>query len=398
MGTPTRKRAWPGGGGGLLSRMWQAQSGLNWRAAILLGLLSSTFSTAVSQLTAARIGRDAIVDWMVVANIPLRDPALQIEPSAAVIAVGILFHQWADFSWEVTAFGLFGRWTAALRPWTILLLAVPWAIFTSAAEWFVLVPLLPFRQPVFPLEQPYWIGLLVHLSSASMYPLFPWIRDWLAARPIPANRRFAAVWGGLAATGLLGLSAVALLGWRGHELPWMGRNLTSDQAFMRRMAAHHAQGIELARIATAQAADPHLRALSRLMAAEQTGENRIFEQWWQSWFGLPMGSCTSDDRAEMPGMLEPAEIETLRQQGNHGDPAFDARFVQLMTRHHRGAVSMADAELHGAGDIRLRVMAQAIRHGQQGEIELMRGTAGLAAVRAATLDQVEARLLPKPGP
>jgi hypothetical protein len=86
---------------GTWRRIWRSDAGVNWRAAMLLGLISSTFSTAISQLIAARIGRDAVVEWMVVANIPVRDAALQIEPSWHVIIVGILFHQWADFSWEV---------------------------------------------------------------------------------------------------------------------------------------------------------------------------------------------------------------------------------------------------------------------------------------------------------
>jgi hypothetical protein len=47
-----------------------------WRAAVYFGLISSTFSTLVSQLSAARIGRDAAVDWMSVAAIPARDWAL----------------------------------------------------------------------------------------------------------------------------------------------------------------------------------------------------------------------------------------------------------------------------------------------------------------------------------
>jgi len=37
-------------------------------------------------------------------------------------------------------------------------------------------------------------------------------------------------------------------------------------------------------------------------------------------------------------------------------------------------------------------MAQAIRHGQQGEIEMMHGTSGLPAVRAAILDLFSARI------
>ena len=87
---------------------WRSPTGINWRAAALLGLISSTFSTLVSQFTAARLGRDAIVDWMSVAAIPFRDGMIQIEPSGWIIAAGIAFHQWADFSWEVFFFGVLG--------------------------------------------------------------------------------------------------------------------------------------------------------------------------------------------------------------------------------------------------------------------------------------------------
>src|SRR3981189_2638431 len=80
-----------------------------WRAAVCLGLLSSTFSTAVSQLSAARIGRDASVDWMSVAAIPARDWALTAEPSTSGIAIGIAFHQWADISWALGFSGVFGK-------------------------------------------------------------------------------------------------------------------------------------------------------------------------------------------------------------------------------------------------------------------------------------------------
>jgi hypothetical protein len=96
-----------------------------WRAAIYLGLISSTFSTIVSQLSAARIGRDAAVDWMSVAAIPARDWAISLEPSAVAIAIGIAFHQWADFSWALFFFGVLGRWTARLHPATLAFVAVP---------------------------------------------------------------------------------------------------------------------------------------------------------------------------------------------------------------------------------------------------------------------------------
>ncbi len=73
----------------------------NWMAAVELGLVSSTFSTIVSHLFAARIGRDAAVDWMTVAAIPARDWAISTEPSWSAVFIGIAFHQWADVSWAL---------------------------------------------------------------------------------------------------------------------------------------------------------------------------------------------------------------------------------------------------------------------------------------------------------
>src|SRR3954465_5511014 len=52
----------------------------NWYAAILLGLISSTYSTLISQFAAGRFGRDAVVDWMTVAAIPARDWVVHAEP------------------------------------------------------------------------------------------------------------------------------------------------------------------------------------------------------------------------------------------------------------------------------------------------------------------------------
>jgi hypothetical protein len=127
-----------------------------WRAALYLGLVSSTFSTVVSQLSAGRIGRDAAVDWMSVAAIPARDWALSAEPSLGGIAIGIAFHQWADLSWALVFFGALGKWTARLSPASLAMIAAPWAILTSAFEWLVLVPLFPLWQPIFTLQQPYW--------------------------------------------------------------------------------------------------------------------------------------------------------------------------------------------------------------------------------------------------
>ena len=82
----------------------------------------------------------------------------------------------------------------------------------------------------------------------------------------------------------------------------------------------------------------------------------------------------------MPGLLDPVDMTKLR---SIEAPIFDQLFVELMTRHHKGAVAMANSELRQGSDLRLRLMAHAIRHEQQGEIALMQGVNGRPAVHLA---------------
>jgi len=63
---------------------------------------------------------------------------------------------------------------------------------------------------------------------------------------------------------------------------------------------------------------------------------------------------------------------------------FDAVFIRMMSLHHAGVVQMAGDEWHSSGDLRLRLMAQAIRREQKGEIALMKNVSGIEAVRQAT--------------
>ena len=349
---------------------------LNWRAAALLGLISSSYSTLVSQFAAARLGRDAAVDWMSVAAIPARDWALQSEPAWSSIAIGIAFHQWADFSWALVFFGLLGKYTSRLSPEACAAVALPWALLTSALEWFVLVPVFPFAQPIFTLQQPYWIGLMVHWSSAVVYPVF-WRLRWPDKS---RDSRFLKAWTAALALALATTAFAAAASVKGVDLPWSGRDRLADQSWMRHMRTHHQQGIELASIAAQRSSDPHLRALARLMVASQAGENRIFESWWRNWFDEPMAICSAAERAQMPGLLTEQQVRQLRTAPF---ASFDPLFVQLMSIHHGGAVAMADQELKSGGDLRLRIMAHAIRHEQQGEIALMRGVSGWPAVAQA---------------
>jgi uncharacterized protein (DUF305 family) len=213
-----------------------------------------------------------------------------------------------------------------------------------------------------------------------MYPLFAWLRRSPSERDAFEDRIFLGFWSSGAICGILLLGALAVFAAYDGEISWIGRNPSVDQTFIRHMSTHHEQGIVLASIASERAGDPHLRALSKLMVASQKGEAGIFAHWWRNWFGDPMQICSAQERASMPGLLDPAEVAKLQ---TIEASAFDEYFIGLMTRHHKGAVAMADAQLRAGSDPRLRIMAQAIRHEQQGEIALMHGLNGERAVSIA---------------
>jgi uncharacterized protein (DUF305 family) len=257
---------------------------------------------------------------------------------------------------------------------------VPWAILTSSLEWFLLVPLFSFWQPIFTLQQPYWIGFLVHLSSASMYPLFAWLRRSPSKRQLFQGRTWLRLWTLDAIAGILLLGTAALFAAHDRELPWIGRDPTIDQTFIRHMVTHHEQGILLAELAAEKAGDPHIRALSKLMMASQRGEAKILSHWWVSWFVEWMQICSAQERASMPGMLDAMEVAKL---GSTEAASFDVVYLELMTRHHKGAVAIADAQLRdgrtrGFGSWRMPSVMSS-----KGEIALMHGASGGGAVSAA---------------
>jgi uncharacterized protein (DUF305 family) len=139
-----------------------------------------------------------------------------------------------------------------------------------------------------------------------------------------------------------------------------------DTSFLRRMAAHHEVGVKLSQMAAANGSTSELRMLGRLMAASQAGEGDIIERWWRSWLGGPMPPPRADEH--IPGMPSPA---TLARLAEARDRPFDAAFIPVMVAHHEGAIQMAEEAWRSAGDLRLRLLADSIRHAQSRQVTAM---------------------------
>ena len=164
-----------------------------------------------------------------------------------------------------------------------------------------------------------------------------------------------------------------------------------EAGFSRDMQVHHAQAIEMAMEIYRKTDDDELRVLSYDIATGQAGQRgEMFDwlvQWGLSQSGGPMmqwmdasdaghahgGSSaepmTDDEAHAAMGMASDAELDALAAAS--GQDA-DCLFLELMIRHHEGAVPMADAIIDLGSEPRVLQVAGAISAGQTAEIDAMK--------------------------
>lgn len=338
---------------------------------ILTGLLSATFSTFVISLGARRIGRSTATDWMEVGTIFRRDANIRKDPGLLEILTGIAVHQWADISWATLFFGSFlNRLPQRRQRKTILISALPWAVATSAIEYWLIIPWL---QPLVTMQVPYWTALTVHITSSAAYPLYFLVREKLhEGNPRDGDVAFARATAGVLGVGLGFLALLALIARTRREEPGVLGDEKRRQAtmtFLRKMTWHHEVGLRMAHAAAERGVREKTRMLGRLMVAGHKTELDVMHHWWESWAEEPMAPLTPDEYEQMAGMPDPADVEELEQlQGMD----FERKFLELMIFHHQGAIKMADDLWTTKGDPRVLLLADSIRHAQGNQIEFMR--------------------------
>ncbi len=154
-------------------------------------------------------------------------------------------------------------------------------------------------------------------------------------------------------------------------IPTGSLHTAADVHFMQGMIAHHGQAIHMSRLAEARAADKRLIRLAQKIDQSQASEILLMQGWLHD-NNQVAPDTTSYRTIMMPGMLtaeELAHLATIR------GAAFDKSFLQLMIRHHEGALQMV-AELlatpRAAQDINVNVFANEVHLVQSAEIDLMR--------------------------
>ncbi len=189
----------------------------------------------------------------------------------------------------------------------------------------------------------------------------------------------------MAGFGVGGFALVAPAASTGQEPP-------ADVRFVRAMIPHHAQALLLTGLVPDRGADPRVATFARRIEAAQGVEINRMHRWLErqgdgahsadhspvdTGVALPSPAGGHGPDEGMHGMLSDAEIRELESLRG---AAFDRRFLELMIRHHEGAVRMA-AQLFGtpggAQDPEIFDLAAEIDGSQRVEIERMRGLLSL---------------------
>jgi uncharacterized protein (DUF305 family) len=147
----------------------------------------------------------------------------------------------------------------------------------------------------------------------------------------------------------------------------------ADVSFATDMIPHHGQAIEMADMALTQASSRQVKQLASQIKAAQGPEISTMSGWLKDW-GAPVPSApmsgTSMGGMSMNGMMSADEMKQL--SGATG-AALDKLWLQMMIKHHQGAIAMAKTELASGQYPQAKVLAQSISDSQATEITTMQG-------------------------
>ena len=186
----------------------------------------------------------------------------------------------------------------------------------------------------------------------------------------------------VAAVGVLGLSACGSDGKASTTLAVpastgaAGASFNdADVAFAQGMIPHHQQAIQMADMALdpAVGASTQVQALATQIESGQGPEIDMMSGWLTTW-GRPMQmDMGGSDMSAMNGMMSTQEMDTL---GKMTGAEFDKMWMEMMIRHHEGAIAMAQTAKTSGSSTEVMAMSDQVISAQQAEIAQMQALLG----------------------
>ncbi|WP_030477996.1 DUF305 domain-containing protein [Lentzea albidocapillata] len=139
----------------------------------------------------------------------------------------------------------------------------------------------------------------------------------------------------------------------------------ADREYVAMMIVHHEQALAMTRFAPDRAQNETVKGLADRIRFSQEPEIGAMKQWQRTFNAIG----THGDHASMPGMATQDQLNAL---GAARGKDFDRMFLELMIKHHEGAIKMA-TDVRGAGtNIQVEEMADDVVATQDDEINRMK--------------------------
>ena len=134
--------------------------------------------------------------------------------------------------------------------------------------------------------------------------------------------------------------------------------------FAQMMIPHHEQAISMSETALKKSRNQAILKLSNQIKSLQGTEKSQLAYWLKA----TDSSMTMDHDMQMSGMLTTKELASLKRLTG---TQFDRTFLQLMIKHHQGAIEMLDL-ISDSRNAEAKALAKAIKSAQSREITSMK--------------------------
>ncbi|MFH9612919.1 DUF305 domain-containing protein [Streptomyces pratensis] len=149
-----------------------------------------------------------------------------------------------------------------------------------------------------------------------------------------------------------------------------GQHNAADVTFAQGMIPHHRQAVEMADLASTRAQSTQVKTLAEDIKKAQDPEIKTLSGWLTSW-GEEVPAEDAMDHSmhgDSGGMMTMEDMDKLEKSSGK---AFDTAFLEMMIKHHEGAVTMAKSEQTDGAYGPAKKMADAIVTSQTAEITQM---------------------------
>lgn len=160
----------------------------------------------------------------------------------------------------------------------------------------------------------------------------------------------------------------------------------ADVTFASEMLQHHAQALSMVDLTLERPLDPEVTELAEQIRAAQAPEIETFSDWLTEWDEeIPetmrdhsnaghdmgdMGESMEGMDTSMPGMMSAEDMAALE---GAPDSEFQTLWLEMMIKHHAGAVEMAEEHTDNGKYQPAIDLAEAIAASQNAELEVMQG-------------------------